>query len=611
MSLALACAMLLGAGVAWSAVQLLRHARTPGGRAPRGGRLVAILLLQAASAVLLYFTLFPPAVPSSGGTLVVLTANSDKAPKRDAPAGAHVVALPEAGASARGERVPDLATALRRYPRVASLHVVGAGLGARDLAAAAGWPLRFDAAPPPRGLAELWSPREVRSGSLWTLSGRVADVAGGRVELRDPGDAVVARASLDGQGRFELQAGARAAGRASFTLVVLDAQAAKLEEVDVPLRVVAGTKPRVLLLAGGVGPELKYLRRWATDAGVRLDSSMEVGPDVRIGDAGAVPDAAGLRALDLVVLDDRAWARLGPAGGAALTQAVREGLGVLLLLTGPLDEAALADLRTLGFAISDAEIPRTITLGMAQPEGTARAPGATAGDGAALPAAGPGPLPELSRRPLRVTAADAAPLLRDAIGSALSVWRAEGRGRIALSWLTDSYRLVLAGHPDLHGTLWSEAFTTLARTRELAGPELRGEPRALQRLQLCRLDRDARVVDPSGAETPLAIDPVAGADACAAYWPRVAGWHELRSAAGPLAFHARGVADAPGLLAQALRDATAQLAARPSAARATPVESGRGSPWRWFFGWLAASAALWWQERMRPRARTEAVPTNA
>ncbi len=137
---------------------------------------------------------------------------------------------------------------------------------------------------------------------------------------------------------------------------------------------------------------------------------------------------------------------------------------------------------------------------------------------------------------------------------------ASGKVASALWWLGDSYRLVLAGESDAHGQLWSEAFATLARAH---GPRLpwlaSDDPRPQQRVVLCGLAEGASVEAADGSRTPLLIEAAASARHCAAYWPGAAGWQLLRSGGATLPFHVRAEDEAPGLLAQATREATAQL----------------------------------------------------
>ena len=61
-----------------------------------------------------------------------------------------VLALPEARAGGDVARVPDLGTALRQHPGTTRVHVVGAGLVARDRDAAAHVDIAFVPAAAPR-----------------------------------------------------------------------------------------------------------------------------------------------------------------------------------------------------------------------------------------------------------------------------------------------------------------------------------------------------------------------------------------------------------------------------------------------------------------------------
>jgi hypothetical protein len=57
-----------------------------------------------------------------------------------------------------------------------------------------------------------------------------------------------------------------------------------VEQADVPVRIEADAAPRLLILAGAPGPEVKYLRRWATDAGFAVNTQMSAGGGIQLGD---------------------------------------------------------------------------------------------------------------------------------------------------------------------------------------------------------------------------------------------------------------------------------------------------------------------------------------
>ncbi|KAF1719576.1 hypothetical protein [Pseudoxanthomonas wuyuanensis] len=608
-SLQLLIAALLGLAVLLAWWRLLRwQRRTAPGQRARGWRLALLWLGQPLLAVLLYFALLPPRVETEAGTLLVLTARATAAQSGEHRSGEARVALPEAPRLAAAEPVPDLATALRRHPGTQRLRIIGAGLEPRDRDAARGFGIDYLPAPLPSGIIELQAPRQVAAGDAFRIHGRAHSVAGGSVELVDPGAQRVDRQALPEDGRFVLTGASRVAGLATFRLRLRDAKQQLLEEIPLPLQTASGAPLRVLVLAGAPGPELKYLRRWASDAGLRLHTQISVGGGLQLGDAPLALNAANLSGFDLLVVDERAWSGLGAGARGAVAEALREGLGVLLRVTGPLSDSDRRQLRALG-----------LDPGSGRESANVRLP-QTSGDNAMLrarlgPGSGHAPiddehpgaeLPVLSRRVLGIGGDDLVPLLHDGEGKLLAGWRAEGRGRIAVWALTDSFKLALAGRSERHGELWSQAFATLARGTAQTMPVIDDDARQGQRVAICGLDTEAEteVTAPDGSRVPLRIDAVTGARACAAFWPQHSGWHRLQQGdqqPSPFFVHASDTASA--LQMARMREATLQLAgAQPPTSKTAPASgpsARRGSSWPWLLAWLLAASALWWFERSR------------
>ncbi len=260
-----------------------------------------------ASGALLYLTLFPPLLPIGGETLLVATAETP-ADLRPAP-GERLVLLPEAPAIAGGERVPDLATALRRHGQVQRLVIHGRGLPARDRDGAAGVPVSFRPLPVPTGLIRLDPPANTPAGAAFVLAGAAAGLEGGTAELLDPAGRRVDQRVLSAEGSFTLGGIARAPGLALFTLRLRGRDKAIVSDTAVPLRTVAAPAPLRALLAGAPSPEAKYLRRWAEDAGIDLRSRLDAGAGVDLGGDGVRLDAGTLREVDVVIIEDQALAR--------------------------------------------------------------------------------------------------------------------------------------------------------------------------------------------------------------------------------------------------------------------------------------------------------------
>lgn len=582
--------MLAWALAAIAAVAVLRVAIHH--RGDRPWRRAVLMLGQAVLAGLLWLVLVPPSQPGRSGAMVLLTEGADTTALAPLP-GERVLSLPGAPAFAGAEAVPDLGTALRRHPDARPLRVLGGGLPARDRDAARGLGLAFAPAPLPDTLVALSLPDAITRGRRFDLHGRIAGHAGGEVELLDPAGARVDRAALDEAGAFRLGAVAGPAGPMDYRLQWRRAGEEPADGLALPLRVAEGAPLRVLVVSGGANPELKYLRRWALDGGLTLGSQLRLGAGIVLGDDRAPLTAARLAELDLVVIDERAWRALGAGGQATLREAVRNGLGLLLRLTADPTAAERRTLADWGFTVTPEDMPRGVRL-----PGTAQADAATPGtDSAELRATDTAPL--LSRRPLKLAAADGLPLATGDQGEVLALWRPEGRGRVALWTLSDSFRLALAGRQAAYGSLWSDAVGTLARTRGEANQDVPSRAWTEERSTLCGVTDDTRLSDPTGEAIPLAVDPATGEAACAAFWPTRAGWHLRRDGGREQAFLVRTPAEAPGLHAAQRRDETLALAG-DAMTEARPPAPVPGPRWPWVLAWLLLAGGLWWFERARP-----------
>ena len=582
----------VAAGLRW----LLAYRRDR--RGPRAWRLLLLLALQPLLAATLYLVLFPPAHPLAPATLTVLTAGATGA---DAPdADGIVLALPEAAASAGVARIPDLAGALRAHPGTARVRVVGAGLVPRDREAARTVSIAFEPPPLPRGLVRMSPPRNVARGAVFAVAGRVEGVPEGRVELLDPSGRRVDAAPLAEAGEFTLRGIAFESGAASFAVRVLGNDGARVDEASLPLWIEPATPPRVLLLAGAPNPETRALRRWLEDAGAKVQARIAVGGGLQLG-AASLSDES-LADADLLVVDARAWAGLGEGGRGRVLDAVRDGLGLLLRADTPLPGSSLRALRATGFEVDGGTgtQPWQAPAWRLDDEDALRARVGTGSRDAPFDLAqAEAPAPALARRAWRVRGAAALPLA-PAKDAPAGWWRSEGRGRVGVWTLLDSYVLPLHGRADIHGELWSAAVATLSRPRAEVLPAIDAGARVDQRLAICGWPDGAMIETPDGARVQPLVDPAGGGRRCAGFWPQAAGWHRLRVGDAVRPFHVADAEAAPGLRQAELREATLALAsAAAPAERAGSPPTAPGRAWPWFLAWLLLAAAAWWLERAR------------
>lgn len=591
----LALATLIGLGVVAAVVRsVVRWVLSPAGARSATWRLAVLVLAQPLSGGLLYLALTAASEPT-GGTLIVATHGSARTALLRS---GRVVALPEAPPLSGIDRVPDLATAVRRF-RPTRLQVVGDGLGLRDRDAVVGLAIDYTPAESLRGIVRLTPPRAVVSGGRFSVGGRVGGAGPFSVDLIDPAGRRVATATPDAAGDFVVTGTARIAGAATFTVRVHSA-ARVIEEAAVPVWVDPATPQRVLLLAGGPGPEVKYLRRWATDAGLAVHSEIATGAGLVLGDASLPLTVATLARFDVAVIEARRWAGLSSAERGAFAAAVRDGLGLLIRIDEPLSEPVRAALRPLGFVVAGGGETVVVTVARASDAATRLAlggPGTRDAPTVADPGSG---VPALVAWRLAITGPATTPLLWDSRAAPVGTWRAVGQGRAGLWPLVDSYRLALAGHGDTYGELWSAALTTLGRSHGQAAPAIDYPSRVGERVTVCGVGPDARVIAPDRRSTALLIDPAAGRD-CAAFWPTTAGWHDLRQAAFADDDHKRFfVSDRtalPNAVALADRMATIALARASNRPAGTGATMWPGESWPWLAAWLLVTATLWWFER--------------
>lgn len=540
-------------------------------------RLVLLLILQASSVVFLYLTLFPPERSAPAQQLQILTANTTKN-EMGSQQNLRVFALPEAPKIVNAERTPELATVLRQFPNIKQLHVAGDGLPARDQQAAQGLAIQYEVQPITQGIVELALPLPVVPGQQWFVSGRVAqDFA--IVELLDPSDAVIDTVSTQKKGVFKLSDTARGVGNTLYYLRVRDAKKKIVELLDVPIITVEPQKLNVLSVSGGVNPELKYLKRWALDANVNLQSSVSMGLGKQIQTAPLALNEASLKGLDLLILDDRAWMALSASNQLAIRTAVQNGMGVLLRLTGPLSSAARTQWRTYGFNIQDANIVQALRL----PEPNQQKK-----------------LPELMRQSVKVSSSDAVPLLLDSRGQSIGLWRAVGLGRVGVWWLNDSYRLVLSGNENIYGAIWSELSTTLARAKQTSSLQLPSQSLWVnERAVICGLTEGAMVKSPEGQSNPLLLVTNAANKNCAAYWPKLSGWHDVINAGQSQVFYVRDEKSAIALHRRAVQQATMTLTSAKKPSDRMILVAVPGVSWPYFLAWLFLTTLLWWLERIK------------
>jgi hypothetical protein len=530
-------------------------------------------LLAAGLAALL---LSQPSEPSQPFGLITAGADPEQvsALRREQPS-IDWLALPGAPALLGAQPIEDLGAVLRRLP--AALVVIGDGLSPVELEQIAALPLRFlPSEPGSPEFVSLSPPPRFTAGQRWPLSGEVAPLAAGlAVHLLDPAGSSVAQSPLDTEGRFSLHGIAPLVVAQTWQLELRDGDRL-LQRLPLPLSPAPARPLRALLLAATPSPEIKFLRRWALDAGIALDARIAAAPGLAMRRGNDALSGERLEELDLLLVDLRSWRQLG-ARQALLTEAVRAGLGLLILIDALPSAADLAGLAELGLAL-----------------------GAT---GDALTEIGP---TEAAPRLAPGTQLQAWPLQRepdDALTQPLhalfghAAWAPLGRGRVGASWLLGSFQYVQQGQPAAHATHWSQLVQQLARPAPVAPAWTPlSAPIAGQGLVLCGGVGGPRLVGPDGESLGTVADADSG---CLAAWPARAGRWRLQQQGETPSAQWIDVLEADTLVSLTRaerRSATAAQAARKPWTDTTPVSTPRWQALA-LAGWLLLAALCWWSER--------------
>lgn len=584
-------ALLIGAAVLVAAVQLLRLRR--------GWHAGMLAALTAACGVLLYLAIFPPMLPIGGETLLVATAETP-ADTRAKP-GERLIVLPEAPPLAGAERVPDLATALRRHGQVQRLRILGRGLTARDRDGVPGMPVLFKPMPLPPGLVRLDPPADTPAGSVFALAGEAEGLDGGLAELLDPAGRRIDNRVIGSDGEFTLGGTARAPGLAVFTLRLRGRDKAIVSDTPVPLRTL-NERPLRAFLIGAPSPEAKYLRRWAEDAGIALQSRLAAGGGIDLESQEIRLDAASLGEVDAVIIDDQSLVALGAGERGALAQAVAGGLGVIVRMTGPATASTRNAWRRLGLSVAGGSEIALVALPPLAADAEAlafrRGPG-TADVPDDLNSIDD-PSPDLGLWVLRA-GPDFVPAVTDADGAIISGWHQRTQGRVAVWTVANSFALVLNGEADRYQQWWSDTLSAVARPDSLFRPDVPPLVQAGERMAICGIAEKARMIAPDRSEVALAIDPDAGSRGCAAYWPSERGVHSIvqegRGGRQTFDFLVLPVDALKAIRTREIGDETLGWAARQTVPSGADAPRRHGAAWPYFLAWLLLSGALWFAER--------------
>jgi hypothetical protein len=487
-------------------------------------RWTGVAILNAVACLAIFALVAPPVVLQPASDALTLLTEGAETPTGTV---ARTYVAPDAGDYGRGPAyLLDAGQLPLREPALGTLAIAGHGLEEAqwqrfpdDLV------VRFT--PPPLGglVDTMWS-RSLRQGEPLIVQGRYVEapsVNATTVELLDPAGVAVATHDLLAGDAFELMTYPKAPGLLNYRLRVLDNES-ELETEPVPVEVRPGERPVIYVLQSAPSFESRQLRNWAGEnsATLVIDTVITRGRELRqlVNSNALANDRLSpslLEATGLAVVDGRAWAGLDAGRRAWFEEAVRGGMGLLILADGDLakhldnDDALLQ-----GFGLVEQE---------RDPDGYVPVWEGSRSE-QQLPLVG-----------FALEVEDAAALTRTGSGEVVEAYRNIGLGRVAISVLRERHRWLTSGDEATYTSYWARLLGRLGRPAAL--PYLLpidddAWPRPQRRSRLCALAADADVsfeVGPLPGETMLSLESAApsvgGPHRCAEFWPQQAGWHRV------------------------------------------------------------------------------------
>ncbi|WP_210489621.1 hypothetical protein [Rufibacter aurantiacus] len=365
-----------------------------------------------------------------------------------------VYAFGVAGEKAR--QVTDLASFRRQHPSVKTLHVLGYGLPAEELAMLDSLRLVSHLSNLPAGVLTASRPQEITLGDAVSVQGRFHGSAEKKLTLYlqaagKSRDSVEIRKGADQI--FSLRFTPKTAGQFVYTLRWKD-EVDSLHQENLPVVVKVPRQLNVLLLSSAPSFEGKFLKNALAQRGHSVAIRNQVSQGIYSTEWVNLPaqnlnrlTPALLKKFDVVLLDDLTLQRLGVQEKQTLQQAVRQqGLGVL---------TAISQKSPKPMAFFTEGVFRLISEKPAR-SGAVRWPQQTSAQ-AVLPLSNIVLQPKEGQQPL---AWEQNPT------QALVVRSRKGLGQVGISLLPETFPLALEGKETLYQQYWASVLTALAKPEE-------------------------------------------------------------------------------------------------------------------------------------------------
>ncbi|RNI23538.1 hypothetical protein [Rufibacter latericius] len=353
-------------------------------------------------------------------------------------------------------QVTDLASFQRQHPSIKTLHILGYGLSAEELATLDSLRLKSHLSDLPAGVLTAFWPQEITLGDAVSIQGRFHGLSEEKLTLylQAAGkslDSAEIRKGVDQT--FFLRFTPKTAGRFVYALQWKDTDDS-LHQENLPVIVRAPRQLNILLLSSAPSFEGKFLKNALAQRGHSVAVRNQVSQGIYSTEWVNLPaqnlnllTPALLQKFDVVLLDDGTLQQLGVQEKQALQQAVRQqGLGVLTSVSQKSPKPTAFFTEGVFRLISEKPARSGVVRWQKQ-----------TGAQAVLPLSNTVLQPKEGQQPL---AWEQNP------SQAVVVRSRKGLGQVGISLLPETFPLALEGKETLYQQYWATVLTSLAKPEE-------------------------------------------------------------------------------------------------------------------------------------------------